>query len=193
MNPPTTDVQPASNGDSSGQLSDTNSSPNVPSGKTSTVTSSDNLVSVTFPKGTFGTDAYCSIDQGDTKDVPPKSASTVGPYSIDCTDSNGNPLNNLKKTVAVKINPPSSGNKYVAYVDNTSWVKAPSSNNGKSLSFQLAKAEQFAAARPKSTNLGIIILNVVGVIVLALALGGGIYVLRRRQQNQNTEPDYWQG
>jgi hypothetical protein len=184
-------VQPASDGSS--QLPDANAGSNVPSGKTSTVTSSDNLVSVTFPKGTFDTDAFCSIDQGDTKNVPAKSASAIGPYSIDCTDNNGSPLNTLKKSVAVKITPSATSNKYLAYANDTNWVKVPSSNNGKSLSFQLAKAEQFAAAKPKTTNWGIIILNVAGVIVLVVVLGGGILVLRRRQQNQNTSPDYWQG
>jgi hypothetical protein len=184
-------VQPASDGSS--QLSDFNAGANVPSGKTSTVTSSDNLVSVTFPKGTFSTDAYCSIDQGDTKDVPAKSANVIGPYSIDCTDNNGSPLNTLKKSVTVKITPSSTSNKYLAYANDTSWTKVPSSNNGKSLNFQLAKSEQFAAAKPKGTNWGIIILNVAGLIVLVLVLGGGILVLRRRQQNQNTSPDYWQG
>lgn len=190
-NPSTTDVQPALDG--SNQLQDSNSSPNVLFGQTSTVTSSDNLVSVTFQKGTFSTDAYCSIDQGDTKDVPVKSVSTIGPYSIDCTDNNGSPLNNLKKSVAVNVTPPTGSSKYVAYVNNAKWVKVTSSNNGKSLSFKLAKSEQFATAPVKTTNWGIIILNIAGVIVLIVALGGGIYLLRRRQQNQNTDYDYWQG
>jgi hypothetical protein len=160
---------------------DSNANPNVLGDSSSTVTSSDNLVSVTFPAGTFDTDAYCSIDTGDSSNVPVKSASNIGPYSIDCTDSSGNPLNDLKKSVSVAITLPAGKSGYLAYVNDTNWAKVASTNNGKTLSFKLAKAQLFAAAPKKSSHLGSIILNVIGAIVLLTIVGGGLYIYHRRQ------------
>lgn len=186
----TTDVQPAT--DSANQSLDLSSSPNVPWDSDSIVKSSDGLVSVTFQKGTFGdTDAYCSIDQGDSNSVPFKSANAIGPYSIDCTDNNGAPLNNLKKSVTVAITLPADKTKYTAYVNDSAWVKISSSNDGKTLSFKLAKTEQFATAPAKASNSGTIILNIIGLITLAL-LVGGFFLLRRRRQNPSADDNYWQ-
>ncbi len=154
--------------------------PNVLADSSSSVTSTDNLVKVTFPAGTFDADAYCSIDTGDSNDVPVKSASTIGPYSIDCTDSSGSPLSNLKKNVTVAISLPGKG-KYDAYANGAAWTKVPSSSDTKTLTFKLAKAELFAAATGKKSHLGTIILNVVGAIVLLAIIGGGLYVYHRRQ------------
>jgi hypothetical protein len=184
--PTSTDVQPATDG--TGSLADTsnpsNVNANVPSNADSTVVSSDTLASVTFPKGTFDTDAYCSIDNGDSHNVPAKSAKVLGPYSIDCTDGSGNSLNDLKKSVAVNINLPAGKSNYSVYVSDTTWKKIPSSNSKNLLSFKLAKAELFAAAQPKGTNWGIIVLNIGGAFFLVLFIAGVIYFIHRRRQDE---------
>lgn len=77
--------------------------------------------------------------------------------------------------------PPGKSN-YVAYVDSTSWQKTTSTNNQKTIKFNLVKAQQFAAIQSKSRSTGVIILNIVGGLVLLLVLGFGIFLLRRHQQ-----------
>lgn len=189
---PSTNIQPAT-GDN-GELPDlTSSAPNVPQGRSSTVTSSDNLVSVAFPKDSFDTDAYCSINQGGSNSVPPKAAHVIGPYSIDCTDSNGNLLTSFNQDVTVKISLPSTKASYTAYVNSTGWTTASRPTNSRSISFKLAKAQLFAAAAKKGINWGIIILDVGTVIILLLITGVILRLIRRRQYLDSPPPPDYNG
>jgi hypothetical protein len=175
---------PQTTSDNTDQLLSDNSTstdPNVPSDRSATVTSSDRLTSVTFPKGTFNTDAYCSIDAGDSGDVPVKGAKTIGPYSIDCTDVDGNALNDLKQSLDITMALPSDKTNYTAYANTTNWTKVPSTNSSKTLRFKLTKAELFAATPGKASNWGTVIVNVAGAIVLIAIVGGGLYLYHRRQ------------
>lgn len=161
----------------------TSSQPNVPNNSSATLTSYDGLVKVTFPAGAFGTDAYCTVDATDTGSTPVKSAKLIGPYAIDCTDANGQSLTALKKDASVTITTPSASAKYLAYANSgKQWSQASSTSGSRSVNFKLAKAETFAAAPGKSSISGTIILNIIGILVLVVILGGGGFLLHLRNK-----------
>ena len=174
-------MQPAN--DASGQLTDNSGSisANVPNDSDSTVTSSDGLASVTFPKGTFGKDAYCAVDNGDSSNVPLKKAKTVGPYSIDCTDADGNPLTEFKKAVSVSLTLPAGNAKYAAYANDTKWQTVASTKSGHNLNFKLAKADLFAGAAKKTTGFGVILVDAGAVLAFLIIIVLVVRLIKRRQ------------
>jgi hypothetical protein len=153
---------------------------NVPLGQSATLTSSDDLVSVTFPAGTFNTAAYCAIEPGNGNTIPSVSGKVLGPYSLYCTDSNGDVLTTFNKTVTAQFNLPSSSTKYVGYTNTSTWKKVPSTQKVRTLSFKLTKAETFAAASTKSRDWASIIFNVVGLVVIVFLIGGVVAFVRHR-------------
>jgi hypothetical protein len=175
----TNEVQPATN-DTSGNLT-AGSDINVPKDSKSSINSSDHLVKVTFPKGTFDKDAFCSIDNADGMPLPGKVANEIGPYNIDCADTDGNVLTNLNHAVTVDVSISGKGN-YAAYINGSKWVITDSSRSGQTLSFKLAKNELFAAAAKKSTSPIIIIVDIGAVGIFILVIGFIVYLIRRRQQ-----------
>jgi hypothetical protein len=180
------DTQPANDG--GGNISDATDLINVPADTASTISSSDNAVSVSFPSGTFDTDADCSVNLSNSGGQPPNKAGLIGPYSLDCSDSNGNVLTTLNKPVTVSINIPAH-KTYTAYINNTKWVATNSSTKGQTMSFELTKAELFAATTKQSTNWGSIVLDVIAIIIFLLALWFIIHLIRRRQYlDSNASP-----
>ena len=168
------------------------SQPNVKAGQTSTLTSYDNLVKVTFPAGTFDVDAFCTVDPADGKNVPAKTSNLVGPYDIFCSDDNGQVLEKTKKDITVSITVNPSKGKYLAYAnDNSQWANTASQASGKTLSFKLAKAESFTAATKQGGSHATLIINVIGATLLILFIGGGIMAVRHRRgqyANYDTSP-----
>lgn len=178
-NPSSTTATP-SNTDNNNSLVASPGLVNVPQGSSATVESSDGIVTVTFPSGTFSTDAECTIDSTSATGLPGGSTGAIGPYAIDCNDSNGNPLTTFNQPASVKVKLPSSKG-YIAYVGDTNWSKASSSTKDKTLNFSLAKATSFAVKPKPSTNYLTIALEVGAAIVVMLIIFVVIRIILRRQ------------
>jgi len=84
---------------------------------------------------------------------------------------------------------------YVAYVNSAKWATVSSGTKGRTISFKLAKAQLFAVAPKESTNWAIIILSILTVVFLLIFVGAITYLLRRRQNYDNSlaPPDYGTG
>jgi hypothetical protein len=176
------ETQPANNG--SGDIATTTTIVlpiNVPTGSSSTITSNDNQVSIWFPKGTFATNADCSIDLSTSVSQPSSGPGLIGPYSLYCSTANGSVLDTLRKPITVSINT-KTNKPYVAYVNNTNWVITTSNTKDRRVSFILTKDVLFATAPKKTTNWGLILLDIVGFILAALIVFGIVSLIRRRQR-----------
>jgi uncharacterized membrane protein YgcG len=187
----TTDTSGSSN---NGSTIDTtyvanSSTPDVFKNENVKLASSDNTVNVTFPAGTFSTDAFCTIDSTGGSSVPVKSPNLAGPYAINCTDSQGNVLDKINKDLTVDIKTASTGH-YKAYTyTGSKWQTTSSTSKSKDINFKLTKLESFAAAPSKST--GSLILNIIGVILVIMVVGFLILVLLRRRQLQEVTHSYY--
>lgn len=140
-----------------------------------------------FPSGTFSADAYCTIDPGDSNDVPSGTSGAIGPYAIDCSDVNGNVLNSPQQPLTVSVKVPNSN--YQAYTSsNDTWSKQTSSNSSGKLQFKLTSTKLFAAAQAKkSSKLGLVVNILLAFLVILILFGIVSFIVwKRRQQEVNT-------
>jgi hypothetical protein len=98
---------------------------NVFSDRISTIYSDDDVVTVVFPEGTFEEDAYCSVNIDSIDNTPVNAENTIGPYSIDCLDSENNQLANPNKPIKVSLDV-ALEKEYVAYTYGSEWSQVQS-------------------------------------------------------------------
>ena len=161
----------------------------MPSASDTTITSDDGLVNLTFPAGTFNTDASCQVTKTDGKDTPVKSSKLIGPYSTSCVDTNGNSLNSFNHTVTASITLPQNQGSYQGYVkSNNKWGKVKGTSSHGVLSFGLSQPGLFAAVA--GTNYTPLLLVLGALALLLFGVGGGIYFLIRRRNQQEQYDTY---
>jgi len=165
-------------------LSDTGTSANVSKDQDSRISSDDGNLTVTFPPGTFDTDAVCQINKLDSTDVPVKSSKLIGPYSIECTGPDGNELTSLNHPIGVTLRLPPKAGSYSAYEKDGKWKTVTAVTKDGELHFSLSALHLIAAA-PSAINWTPVLL--IGGAILLILIAAGIVVLlgqRRRGQQE---------
>jgi hypothetical protein len=173
--------------------------PNAGPNQEVTLTSEDNIVTVTIPTGALAEEAVCSIEIDSNLGESPDVADYVlaaGPYQVVCKNKDGINITSFNEPIRVSIDT-SSFNKYddLAYysrqIGTGQWEnisEVTHDSGSKTDSFELKESTTFAImGKPHKTSFWIKLLWILLILVI---IGVGVYFFIRWRKKRVAEQMY---